>query len=144
MAAPGLIGGVDPALPRPCPEDSFHWAKYFALMATPAMQDLNVATPEFFKAEEGLLKSQPIAVFRTYLTLHLLQSQAMVVSARTTRRKQSAQGLDRFLYFIALVPEHLLRNIVGNIEVSSLFRTLKGNALIFDKSPRGSEVQRTR
>ena len=33
-----------------------------------------------------------------------LQSQAMVVAARATRRKQSAQGLDRFLYFIAMVP----------------------------------------
>jgi tight adherence protein C len=33
-----------------------------------------------------------------------LQSQAMVVAARATRRKQSARGLDRFLYFIALVP----------------------------------------
>ena len=28
----------------------------------------------------------------------------MVVAARATRRKQSAQGLDRFLYFITLVP----------------------------------------
>jgi tight adherence protein C len=33
-----------------------------------------------------------------------LQSQAMVVASRATRRKQSAQGLDRFLYFIAMVP----------------------------------------
>ena len=33
-----------------------------------------------------------------------LQSQAMVVAARATRRKKSAQGLDRFLYLIALVP----------------------------------------
>jgi tight adherence protein C len=33
-----------------------------------------------------------------------LQTQAMVVAARATRRKKSAQGLDRFLYFIALVP----------------------------------------
>ena len=28
----------------------------------------------------------------------------MVVAARATRRKKSAQGLDRFLYLIALVP----------------------------------------
>ena len=33
-----------------------------------------------------------------------LQSQAMVSTARTTRRKGGAQGLDRALYFIALVP----------------------------------------
>jgi tight adherence protein C len=36
--------------------------------------------------------------------LEALQSQAMVVSARASRRKKSAQGLDRFLYFISLVP----------------------------------------
>ena len=33
-----------------------------------------------------------------------LQSQAMVVAARATRRKQSARGLDKFLYFIAMAP----------------------------------------
>ena len=33
-----------------------------------------------------------------------LQTQAMVVAARATRRKKSAQGLDRFLYFVAVVP----------------------------------------
>jgi tight adherence protein C len=33
-----------------------------------------------------------------------LQSEAMVVAARASRRKKSAQGLDRFLNIIALVP----------------------------------------
>jgi tight adherence protein C len=33
-----------------------------------------------------------------------LQSQAMVVAARATRRKKSARGLDRLLYLIALFP----------------------------------------
>jgi tight adherence protein C len=33
-----------------------------------------------------------------------LQSQAMVATTRTTRRKAAAQGLDRALYFISLVP----------------------------------------
>src|SRR5262245_11121200 len=33
-----------------------------------------------------------------------LQSQAMVSTTRTTRRKAGAQGLDRALYFIGLVP----------------------------------------
>src|SRR5260370_24112427 len=49
---------------------------------------------ELFRAQEDPLSDR----------LEGLQSQAMVVAARTTRRKQSAQGLDRFLYFIALVP----------------------------------------
>ncbi|MEO8593079.1 MAG: type II secretion system F family protein [Candidatus Solibacter sp.] len=33
-----------------------------------------------------------------------LQSQAMVATARATRRRKSAQGLDRFLNFLAIVP----------------------------------------
>src|SRR5438067_8735788 len=49
---------------------------------------------ELFRAQEDPLNDR----------LEGLQSQAMVVSARATRRKQSARGLDRFLYFIALVP----------------------------------------
>jgi tight adherence protein C len=49
---------------------------------------------ELFRAQEDPLGDR----------LEGLQSQAMVVSARSTRRKQSAQGLDRFLYFIAVVP----------------------------------------
>jgi tight adherence protein C len=49
---------------------------------------------ELFRAQEDPLNDR----------LEGLQSQAMVTAARTTRRKQSAQGLDRFLYFIALVP----------------------------------------
>ncbi len=49
---------------------------------------------ELFRAQEDPLNDR----------LEGLQSQAMVVAARATRRKQSAQGLDRFLYFIALVP----------------------------------------
>jgi tight adherence protein C len=51
-------------------------------------------TFELFRGQEDPLNDR----------LEGLQSQAMVVAARTTRRKQSAQGLDRFLYFIALVP----------------------------------------
>ena len=51
-------------------------------------------TFELFRTQEDPLNDR----------LEGLQSQAMVVAARATRRKKSAQGLDRFLYFIALVP----------------------------------------
>src|SRR5215831_9297734 len=49
---------------------------------------------ELFRAQEDPLSDR----------LEALQSRAMVVTARTTRRKKSAQGLDRFLNLIALVP----------------------------------------
>ena len=49
---------------------------------------------ELFRSQEDPLSDR----------LEGLQSQAMVVAARATRRKASARGLDRFLYLIALVP----------------------------------------
>src|SRR5450759_5174800 len=49
---------------------------------------------ELFRAQEDPLSDR----------LEGLQSQAMVVAARASRRKKSAQGLDRFLYIIALFP----------------------------------------
>ena len=60
-------------------EDSFSWARYFSTIGAPAMQTLNVASPDFFKGEESLLKSEPMDVFKTYLTLHILNSQSMVL-----------------------------------------------------------------
>ena len=58
-------------------EDSFSWSRYFALIQTPPIGNLNVASPAFFKGEEPLLKTQPLAVFKNYFTVHLLQSMAM-------------------------------------------------------------------
>ena len=63
----------------------------------------------FTGATLSLLIWTGIELFRTQEDplgdrLEGLQTQAMVVAARATRRKKSAQGLDRFLYFIALVP----------------------------------------
>ncbi|MEP6714888.1 MAG: M13 family metallopeptidase [Terriglobia bacterium] len=59
--------------------DSFSWSRYFAIMRTPPMKDLNVATPDFFKGQEVLLKSEPIETWKLYFKLHMLHSQAMLL-----------------------------------------------------------------
>ncbi|MDE3197740.1 MAG: M13 family metallopeptidase, partial [Acidobacteriota bacterium] len=59
--------------------DSFSWARYFRGIQAPAMQSLNVANPDFFKGAEQLLKSEPMEVFKTYLKLHFVSSQSMVL-----------------------------------------------------------------
>jgi putative endopeptidase len=59
--------------------DSFSWTRYFAVMKTPPMAMLNVATPDFFKGQEALLKGTPIEVWKTYLTIHLISSHAMLL-----------------------------------------------------------------
>jgi endothelin-converting enzyme/putative endopeptidase len=61
--------------------DSFSWSRYFALIQAPPMATLNVAAPDFFKGQEALLKNQPMDVWKDYLTLHLVQSQAMMLPA---------------------------------------------------------------
>jgi endothelin-converting enzyme/putative endopeptidase len=61
--------------------DSFSWSRYFAIIQAPPMATLNVAAPDFFKGQETLLKNQPLDVWKDYLSLHLVQSQAMMLPA---------------------------------------------------------------
>jgi endothelin-converting enzyme/putative endopeptidase len=56
--------------------DSFAWSRYFAALKVPGMDKINVATPEYFNGQEALLKSEPLAVWKTYLKLHLVSSQS--------------------------------------------------------------------
>jgi endothelin-converting enzyme/putative endopeptidase len=64
--------------------DSFSWSVYFAAIQTPKMDSLNVAVPDFFKGEEALLKSVSIADWKTYLTFHLIHSQAAILPTKFT------------------------------------------------------------
>jgi endothelin-converting enzyme/putative endopeptidase len=64
--------------------DSFNWSLYFTTLQTPRMESLNVAVPNFFKGEEQLLKSVSIPDWNTYLTSHLLDSQAFILPTKFT------------------------------------------------------------
>jgi putative endopeptidase len=64
--------------------DSFDWSLYFATLHTPPMESLNVAVPDFFKGTQQMLKSIPIADWKTYLTYHALSSQASVLPTKFT------------------------------------------------------------
>jgi endothelin-converting enzyme/putative endopeptidase len=64
--------------------DSFSWSLYFTTLQTPPMQSLNVAIPAFFKGEETLLKTVSMADWNTYLTFHLIHSQAAVLPTKFT------------------------------------------------------------
>src|SRR6185312_2936860 len=62
--------------------DSFNWSVYFQTMQTPPMAALNVAWPDYFKGEEPMIKSTPMADWVTYLTFHLIHSQAAVLPTK--------------------------------------------------------------
>jgi endothelin-converting enzyme/putative endopeptidase len=59
--------------------DSFGWSRYFAAVGAPKLDRLNVAAPDFFKAQEQLIKSQPMEVWKAYMILHLARSQSRVL-----------------------------------------------------------------
>ena len=61
--------------------DSFNWSRYFAALGAPKLDVLNVAAPDFFRAQEQLIKSQPLSVWKSYLVLHLARSQSRFLPA---------------------------------------------------------------
>ena len=55
---------------------NFHLAQYFSDMKTPAIAELNVSNPDFFKQVNALLESEPLEAWKTYVAWHLLDSTA--------------------------------------------------------------------
>ena len=56
--------------------DSFDWTAYFKELGAPPLGDVNVASPDFFKGQEALIKTVPIDDWKVYLTFHLIHGQA--------------------------------------------------------------------
>ena len=55
---------------------NLEWVRYFREQGVPASITVNVWQPDFFKAADGLLKSVPLATWKTYLRWRLLSSAA--------------------------------------------------------------------
>jgi len=55
---------------------AFDWGAYFHAVGIGHFDSLNVATPEFFKALSGLIQSEPIEAWKSYLRWHTLHGQA--------------------------------------------------------------------
>jgi endothelin-converting enzyme/putative endopeptidase len=60
---------------------AFGWNLYFTGSGAPEFQSVNVAWPDFFKAVEAQIQSAGLAEWKTYLTWHLLNSQAPLMPA---------------------------------------------------------------
>jgi putative endopeptidase len=54
----------------------FDWNAYFHAIGIGQFDTLNVATPDFFKALDGLLQSEPLDAWKSYLRWHVLHGQA--------------------------------------------------------------------
>ena len=55
---------------------SFDWSAYFKAIGIGHFDTLNVATPNYFKALDELIKSEPLASWKSYLRWHVLHGQA--------------------------------------------------------------------
>jgi predicted metalloendopeptidase len=55
---------------------NFYLARYFADMHTPDFTELNVSNPDFFKQVNGLLDTEPLDAWKTYVSFHLLDGTA--------------------------------------------------------------------
>src|SRR5579864_6940621 len=58
---------------------AFRWNQYFTDSGAPQFQDINVASPDFFKALNGALESATLDDWKTYLRWHLLHSEAVLL-----------------------------------------------------------------
>jgi putative endopeptidase len=55
---------------------AFDWSAYFKAIGIGPFDTLNVATPDFFKALNGLIESEPLDSWKSYLRWHVLHPQA--------------------------------------------------------------------
>ncbi len=59
---------------------AFAWDAYFKQIGIGHFDTLNVATPDFFKALSGLIASEPLDAWKSYLRWHALHGQANLLS----------------------------------------------------------------
>jgi putative endopeptidase len=59
---------------------AFDWGTYFGAIGIGHFDSLDVATPEFFKALSGLIQTEPLDSWKSYLRWHALHEQATNLS----------------------------------------------------------------
>src|ERR1044072_3534151 len=60
---------------------SFDWPAFFKGIGLPQKTDVNVGTPDFFKAVDKMLAGVPTADWQTYLRWHLIRNAAPALSS---------------------------------------------------------------
>ena len=59
---------------------TFPWERYFGALGLQKVQALNVAAPDFIKAMEAVIMSEPLPALQAYLRWHLVHAQARWLS----------------------------------------------------------------
>jgi putative endopeptidase len=71
---------------------NFGWNSYFAGSGAPAFQSINVAWPDFFKALNAEVQNSSVENWKTYLTWHLLHSEAPLLPSSFVQENFSFYG----------------------------------------------------
>lgn len=84
IKATGLISRTSIALLLPARELAPHlaWDEYFKQIGAPAVADLNIAQPDFFKEIDSALADVSLADWKTYLRWHLIHASASGLSKK--------------------------------------------------------------
>jgi endothelin-converting enzyme/putative endopeptidase len=64
---------------------SFNWQAYWSATGLPPQSEINVTEPKFFQEVEQLLKTHPIADWKTYLRWHLAREESPFLSSTFVR-----------------------------------------------------------
>ncbi len=71
---------------------SFSWNSYFRDSGAPTFESLNVSWPEFIKGMDAEVQSTPLEDWKTYLTWHLLHSEARILPTPFTEENFDFYG----------------------------------------------------
>jgi putative endopeptidase len=82
----------------------FAWPRFLEGVGTPALRELNVGQPSFVREADRVLASQPVSVWRRYMTFHLLDAYAVGLPAAFQRAHFELHGK-----VLAGIPEDLPR-----------------------------------
>ncbi len=70
----------------------FQWNAYFRDSGAPAFESVNVAWPDFIKGMDAEVQSTPLEDWKTYLTWHLLHSEARILPTPFTEENFNFYG----------------------------------------------------
>jgi putative endopeptidase len=82
----------------------FAWVRFFEGLGAPALQELNVGQPSFVRGADEILQAQPVAVWKRYMTFHLLDAYAAGLPAAFQQAHFELHGK-----VLAGIPEDLPR-----------------------------------
>ena len=106
----------------------FSWARYFTLLGRPDIQRIDVTAPRFFGEVDRLLTTRPLADWKAYLRLRLLQAAAPYLTRAFNderfRFQAKLTGVERQLprwVRVLRAPEGALGFAVGKLFVERYF-----------------------